>query len=217
MSRATICSISELDWYMTRSYGHFHIPACPKGQPYILVFIPDQTDRFSLGEDKYSPFPIDGRDVARDLVGYHEPGNSLENEGVFVCAGDKPTPEELQQAHEKRIEAARQRVMMGDSIWARYKDPRMVPDHCRRAVALLGEDREWAYKVQKKAPCPACGEPVLEGVALCKSCGAILDREKAIRYGLLQPTSAEATAGRPEPTAATTGPGPDAAHRKDRR
>lgn len=188
--RATICSISELDWYATRSYGHFHIPACPKGQPYILVFIEDHLDKFSLGEDKYTPFPVGGEDIARDLVGYHEPENSLEKEGVFVCAGEKPTPAELEQAHEKRLEAARQRVMQGDTLWARHRQPRMVPDHCRRAVTLLGESREWAYVVQKKAPCPVCGESVLEGVAMCKFCGAILDREKAIKFGLLQPQPA---------------------------
>jgi transposase len=33
--------------------------------------------------------------------------------------------------------------------------------------------------------CPACGEKVKPGVAVCKHCGAILDAEKAAKHGLV--------------------------------
>jgi hypothetical protein len=32
--------------------------------------------------------------------------------------------------------------------------------------------------------CPACGEKVKIGVAVCKHCGAILDEDKAAKHGL---------------------------------
>ena len=33
--------------------------------------------------------------------------------------------------------------------------------------------------------CPGCGERVKPGVAVCKSCHSILDREKAVALGLV--------------------------------
>jgi hypothetical protein len=33
--------------------------------------------------------------------------------------------------------------------------------------------------------CPVCAEKIKPGVAVCRSCGAILDREKAAQYGLV--------------------------------
>jgi hypothetical protein len=35
------------------------------------------------------------------------------------------------------------------------------------------------------ADCPVCAEKIKPGVAVCRSCGAILDREKAAQYGLV--------------------------------
>jgi transcription initiation factor TFIIIB Brf1 subunit/transcription initiation factor TFIIB len=32
--------------------------------------------------------------------------------------------------------------------------------------------------------CPACGEKVKIGAAVCKHCGAILDEDKAAKHGL---------------------------------
>jgi transposase len=34
------------------------------------------------------------------------------------------------------------------------------------------------------AECPGCAEKIKPGVAVCKTCGAILDREKAAALGL---------------------------------
>jgi transposase len=36
----------------------------------------------------------------------------------------------------------------------------------------------------KMSECPACGEKVKTGVAVCRHCGAILDAEKAAKHGL---------------------------------
>ena len=48
----------------------------------------------------------------------------------------------------------------------------------------LGVEREWAYVPMRMNDCPACGEKVKQGVAVCKHCAAILDAEKAAKHGL---------------------------------
>jgi predicted nucleic acid-binding Zn ribbon protein len=41
------------------------------------------------------------------------------------------------------------------------------------------------YDARPLADCPVCAEKIKPGVAVCKSCGAILDREKAAQFGLV--------------------------------
>ena len=57
----------------------------------------------------------------------------------------------------------------------------------RRAAARLGLEKEWHYQARETEECPGCGERVKPGVAVCKSCHAILNREKALALGLVQP------------------------------
>jgi transcription initiation factor TFIIIB Brf1 subunit/transcription initiation factor TFIIB len=54
----------------------------------------------------------------------------------------------------------------------------------RRAAISLNMEREWAYIPQRMVDCPACGEKVKPGVAVCRHCGAVLDAEKAAKHGL---------------------------------
>ena len=53
-------------------------------------------------------------------------------------------------------------------------------------------EREWAYVPMRMADCPACGEKIKSGVAVCKHCHAILNAEKAAQLGLPRSTDASA-------------------------
>jgi hypothetical protein len=59
-----------------------------------------------------------------------------------------------------------------------------ITDLERRAARLLGLEKPWLYDAKPLDDCPVCAEKIKHGVAVCKSCGAILDREKAAQYGL---------------------------------
>jgi hypothetical protein len=59
-----------------------------------------------------------------------------------------------------------------------------ITDLERRAARELKVDKPWLYDPKPHAECPACAEKIKPGVAACRSCGAILDREKAARFGL---------------------------------
>src|SRR5260370_12268277 len=55
----------------------------------------------------------------------------------------------------------------------------------RRAARQRGVEKPWLYDPKPLAECPVCAEKIKHGVAVCRSCGAILDREKAAQYGLV--------------------------------
>ena len=171
---ASIASISDQDWHISRTHGVYHIPACAKGEPYALVVITSRGD--ALDQD-------------------------LREHGIFVCAGERPTAEELASATTRRDAYYHQLVAEGDTMWARGHSFREISDLHRRAAIALGVEREWAYVPTRFADCPACGEKVKPGVAVCKHCGAILDAEKAAKHGL-GGGSANASA----PTNANTSP-----------
>jgi hypothetical protein len=175
---AAIASISDQDWHISRTHGVYHIPACAKGEPYALVVITSRGDALDLGDNRRFPFTISARDIAEDLL------QDLREHGIFVCAGERPTANELASATTRRDAYYHQLVAEGDTMWARGHSFREISDLHRRAAIALGIEREWAYVPTRFADCPACGEKVKPGVAVCKHCGAILDAEKAAKHGL---------------------------------
>jgi len=189
---ATIASISDQDWHISRTHGVYHIPACAKGQEqgqaYALAVITSRGDALDLGDNRRFPFTISARDIADDIL------QDLHDHGLFVCAGERPSAEELAAATTRRDAYYHQLVSDGDTMWARGHSFREISDLHRRAAIALGIEREWAYVPTRFAECPACGEKVKPGVAVCKHCHAILDAEKAAKHGLGSAASANSAA-----------------------
>jgi hypothetical protein len=188
-----IASISDQDWYISRTHGVYHIPACPKVanseegatdspaapvQPYALLLITARGDVIDLGDNRRFPFTITAREIANDLL------QDLHDHGLFVCAGPRPTAEELATAAARRDAYYQRLITDGDVMWARGHSFREISDLHRRAAISLGVERDWAYVPLRMNECPACGEKVKPAVAVCKHCGAILDAEKAAKHGL---------------------------------
>jgi hypothetical protein len=174
----TIASISDQDWYVSRTHGVYHIPGCPKGQAYAILLVTSRGDALDLGDNRRFPFTISAREIAEDLL------QDLHDHGIFVCAGARPTAEEISTAAGRRDSYYHRLVSDGDTMWARGHSFREISDLHRRAAIALGSEREWAYVPMRKVECPACGEKVKPGVAVCKHCRAILDAEKAAKHGL---------------------------------
>lgn len=174
----SIGSISDQDWYISRTHGIYHIPACPKGEPYALLLITARNDALDLGDNRRFPFSISAREIAGDLL------QDLHDHGVFVCDGPRPTTEELSEARARRDAFYHRLISDADTMWARGHSFREISDMHRRAALAMGAEREWAYVPVQMTECPACGEKVKQGVAVCKHCRAILDEEKAAKHGL---------------------------------
>src|SRR6266403_690156 len=105
--------------------------------------------------------------------------------GVFVVAGAAPTESELAEARRRLEDFQRRLVAAADLEWERTKNPMFITDLERRAARQLGLEKPWLYDARPLADCPVCAEKIKHGVAVCRSCGAILDREKAAQYGLV--------------------------------
>jgi hypothetical protein len=174
-----IGSVSEQDWYVSRTHGIYHIPACAKGEAYALLLLTSRGDALDLGDNRRFPFTISAREIAVDLL------QELQDHGVFVCNGARPATDELSAARERRDAFYHRLIGEGDTMWARGHSFREISDLHRRAAISLGVEREWAYVPMRMSDCPACGEKVKQGVAVCKHCAAILDAEKAAKHGLV--------------------------------
>ena len=178
VSTVVIASISDQGWYISRTHGVYHIPACAKGEQYALLLITARGDALDLGDNRRFPFKISARDIAEDLL------QDLHDHGIFVCAEDRPSAAELEAATQRRDAYFHRLISEGDTMWARGHSFREISDLHRRAAIEMGVEREWAYVPARMVECPACGERVKPAVAVCRHCGAILDNEKAARHGL---------------------------------
>ncbi len=139
-----------------------------------------------LGDKRTMEYRITAREIAEDIAREIN-GDSGEGSyhGVFVAAGDAPTESELAEARRRLEEFQRRLVAAADLEWERTKNPMFITDLERRAARQLGLEKPWLYDARPLADCPVCAEKIKHGVAVCRSCGAILDREKAAQYGLV--------------------------------
>jgi hypothetical protein len=206
---AVIANITEQSYMAHRTYGTFRIvgrmtsdqagkperhPVAGAGEAgagdesYALTRVTSRTAVIDYGDKRTLPLQITAREIAEDIC---REINSDAGErsflGVFVCAGSEPTAEELRVARERLDEFYRALVAAADREWERSHSFLFIHDLQRRAAANLGLEKEWYYRSREMAECPGCGDRVKPGVAVCKSCGAVLDREKALALGIVQP------------------------------
>jgi hypothetical protein len=186
-----ICSIALEEFKIKRSYNWNGIvlPACKRGELFSFVVINDHTDMRVVAVDHWSehsertPINIPADVIVRDFFATEQ----LRDKGAFVPAGAEPTDAELTQAHATRRAYLEKCVIDGDTEYSKSKRIDNIPGEWKRCAAELGVVREWAFTAPAPTfECPACGEILRQGVAICKSCSAILDREKAAKYGLLE-------------------------------
>ncbi|HVB98990.1 MAG TPA: hypothetical protein VNJ12_06610 [Candidatus Dormibacteraeota bacterium] len=177
--RAVICNVGEQEWFLPRTYGVYRIPAPAAGEACATLPVSDRVDVIDMGDNRRIEVPIHAQKIAEDLV------SDLADHGVFLAKGEEPTGEEIETARERMTQVAKRLVFEGDQEWARSHNYRLLSDLHRRAVKRLGLEREWAYEPAAMAECPVCGEKVKPAVAVCRSCGAILDRAKAKKFGIV--------------------------------
>jgi hypothetical protein len=163
-----------------RSLRHYPIRGC--------------TGVMDLGDKRIMEYRITAREIADD-VAREINGDSGEGSfhGVFVAAGETPTEAELAEARQRLEEFHRRLVAAADLEWERSHNPMFITDLERRAARELRLEKPWLYDPKPLADCPVCAEKIKPGVAVCRSCGAILDREKAAQFGLVAREEKSAT------------------------
>jgi len=159
-------------------FGSLDVRSPEPGEPYAVTMIRGCSGVMDLGDKRTMEYRITAREINSDSGegSFH---------GVFVAAGAAPTKTELADARRRLEEFQRRLVAAADLEWERTKNPMFITDLERRAARQLGLEKPWLYDAKPLAECPVCAEKIKHGVAVCRSCGAILDREKAAQYGLV--------------------------------
>jgi hypothetical protein len=185
---AALVNISAEKWPpRQRTYfGSLEIRPVADGEAFAITPIRGCTGVMDLGDKRIMEYRITAREIAEDIAREIN-GDSGEGSfhGVFVAAGDLPTEAELADARRRLEEFQRRLVAAADLEWERTKNPMFITDLERRAARHLGLEKPWLYDAKPLADCPLCAEKIKPGVAVCRSCGAILDREKAAQYGFV--------------------------------
>ena len=166
-------------------FGSLVIHSPAPGEDFAITPIRACVAKMDLGDKRTLDVPLTAREIAEDLARELN-GDSGEDSfhGIFVAAGPEPTEAELADARRRLAEFQRKLVAAADLEWERTKNPMFITDLERRAARQLGLEKPWLYDPKPLADCPVCAEKIKPGVAVCKSCGAILDKEKAAQYGL---------------------------------
>lgn len=182
---AVIVNLTEQSWTLHRSYGAYVVRGCRAGEAYTLTRVEARKAVMDLGDKRTVDVPITAAEVAQDLCReINADGGEESFFGVFTAAGDMPAVEELHNARE-RLTAFYSRLVAGaDREWERSHSYLFINDVERRAAQHLGLEKDWFYQPRETVECPGCGEKIKPGVAVCKTCGAILDRAKAASLGL---------------------------------
>ena len=184
---AALVNISAERWPPRhRTYfGSLTISSPGAGEAFAITPIRGCNGVIDLGDKRLMGYAITAREVAEDIAREIN-GDSGEGSfhGVFVAAGEAPTEGELADARRRLEEFQRRLVAAADLEWERTRNPMFITDLERRAARQLNLEKPWLYDPKPLAECPVCAEKIKHGVAVCRSCGAILDKEKAAQYGL---------------------------------
>jgi len=186
---AVIVNLGEQSWTLHRSYGTYVVRGCRTTEPYKLTRVEARTAVMDLGDKRTLDVSITAAEVAQDLCReINADGGEESFFGVFAAAGEMPTDEELRKARERLAAFYRLLVAGADREWERSHSYLFINDTERRAAQYLGLEKDWFYQPKEMVECPGCGEKIKPGVAVCRTCGAILDREKAATLGLAAPS-----------------------------
>jgi hypothetical protein len=211
---AALVNISTEKWPPRhRTYfGSLEIRSPQAGEAFAVTPIRGCMGVMDLGDKRTMEYRITAREIAEDIARELN-GDSGEGSyhGAFVAAGETPSDSELAEARRRLEEFQRRLVAAADLEWERTKNPMFITDLERRAARQLGVEKPWLYDPKPLADCPVCAEKIKPGVAVCRSCGAILDREKAAQYGLVaeekdSPRRHRAHGEKREPSPAATDP-----------
>ena len=199
---AVLVNISTQKWPpRQRTYfGSLDVRSPHDGEAYALTPVRSCKAMMDLGDKRTMEFPISAREIAEDIAReINSDSGEGSYHGVFVAAGSEPTQIELAEARRKLDEFHRRLVAAADLEWERTHNPMFITDLERRAARELKLEKPWLYDPKPATECPACAERIKPGVAVCKACGAILDKEKAAQFGLVASVSHPETASSKPP------------------
>jgi hypothetical protein len=184
---AYIVNLTDELKLVSTSYRQFYIYPCEAGERYHVTTFSNFTDRMDMGDNRVFPVEISAEDIARDVerMANSDIGEGESYAGVFFSYTAVPDEKDLAEAQGKLSKIRLKWIAEGDASWARYHKYETIPDYAKKACQIMRLDREWASIIAENVFCPACGNNIKKGTAICggpNGCGAILDEAKARQF-----------------------------------
>jgi hypothetical protein len=221
---AVICNITFVEYHDQQPFGPLdvlgcqpafrmirHVDgeieriACAPGKEYALTEIEGKDQRTDTGDKNSRLDWLYAMQIAEDFVkryngtalqGVNEMGQPVASfMGLFVCAGDKPSADELAEAHRKLKLYYEAIVAVADSNWAIAPTPIMIDGIARSAARYLNlNDKPWLFDTRSMEKCPVCQKGIAPKTIKCPYCMAILNEAEARKYFLLPVAAAQVPA-----------------------
>ena len=184
MPKVTIASIYPVERVEERPKYRglpYVLVAAPKGEvTYLGIEDEIQYVRVPLTDNSTMPRTVSARDIANDLVrcwttnGRFMDPNS--HPGIWICAGDVATPEEIRVAEEIQAAYFGKEVEWADGM---HRDKKTVGINKgpRVAARWLMLDREWLNEMTANSivSCRYCGKSISAMAVVCPVCANIVD------------------------------------------
>lgn len=164
-----ICSVYPRQMTIENAHGAYIIPAKPDGQEYGFVEVRPGYEKRDFGEGRFASFmTIAAKDVAEDFIGIPQGETQFTDRGVFVPAGEVPTPEEIAAARARLMAWAESQIQHADVSWAQRGSIKDIADDAKIAARMMKLEREWAdsWKAKEVGVCPACGQAINKGARI---------------------------------------------------
>lgn len=182
-----LINITEQQYWIQRTYQTFTVPGCKEGEKFTSTKIIGRIQLTDQGEDNSSQTIIPADDIAQDLLQDINANIVIESEepsflGVFGSDTATPRMADIAEANERLDKFNMALVAQADRFWDDPKAHKEINALHRRSARRLNLKRDWLYEVQQLISCPACGESLKAGVAVCKTCFCVIDDDKARKH-----------------------------------
>lgn len=207
MPTATILSICPFETIEIKpiARGYFRIPAAEKDD-FVVVHIEESSYIQRLPATEHNiTIPVAAHHIAKSIV--DDFVNSVIEADDAAGPGmmwfeTKLSKMEINAKYKVELAELRNRqtrwfenlCRKADDDWQQYRKIGLISGHQRYAAKYLGHKADWLVDYnqnQGMMDCPACFTQINVKAVKCIHCGAILDRVKALEFGILQPTPAD--------------------------
>lgn len=203
MPTATVLSICPFETIEVKPItgGFYKIPAAKKDD-FVLVYINESSYIQRLpATDHNIKIPVAAHHIAKsivdDFVNTVIEADDNAGPGMMWFEGHV-TREEVTSKYKSELVALRARqtrwfenlCKKADDDWNQYHKIGLISGHQRYAADYLGYKGEWVVEYNQTAgmiDCPACFTQIDARAVICINCKAILNRAKAIEFGIIPP------------------------------
>lgn len=201
MPSATVLSICPFETIEIKpiANGYFRIPAAQKDDFVLLVINESSYIQRMPATDHSIVIPVAAHHIAKSLVDDFintvieaddnaGPGMTWFEGRVTKTEVPIKYAEELYNLRARQIRWFENLCRKADDDWNQYHKVGLISGHQRYAAQYLGYTPEWLPNYNTNAgtkDCPSCFSKIDARAVVCINCKAVLDRDKALQFGII--------------------------------